>query len=58
MNGAPLFSLQIYERKAHTSALVGMPAIDLPRRCGPANHSTRSPRSPGAALVQWAETRR
>ena len=29
MNGAPLFSLEISERKAYTSALVGMPTADL-----------------------------
>jgi uncharacterized protein GlcG (DUF336 family) len=29
MNGAPLFSLEISERKAYTSALVGMRTADL-----------------------------
>ena len=29
MNGAPLFALEISERKAYTSALVGMRTLDL-----------------------------
>src|SRR3954453_16579579 len=29
MNGAPVFSLELSERKAYTSALVGMRTIDL-----------------------------
>jgi uncharacterized protein GlcG (DUF336 family) len=29
MNGAPLFSVEISERKAYTSALVGMRTLDL-----------------------------
>src|SRR5580698_6832500 len=29
MNGAPLFSLEISERKAYTSALVGMRTLDI-----------------------------
>ncbi|MBZ9866399.1 heme-binding protein [Mesorhizobium sp. CA15] len=29
MNGAPVFSLEISERKAYTSALVGMRTVDL-----------------------------
>src|ERR1700754_4575065 len=29
MNGAPVFSIELSERKAYTSALVGMPTADI-----------------------------
>ena len=35
MNGAPLFSLEISERKAYTSALVGVRTADLLALCQP-----------------------
>ena len=35
MNGAPLFSLEISERKAYTSALVGIRTADLLALCQP-----------------------
>ena len=54
MNGAPLFSLEISERKAYTSALVGCARPTFSRSSSRASRSMRSPRSAAAASAPWA----
>ena len=55
MNGAPLFSLEISERKAYTSALVRMRTADLLALVQPRDsRSTCCPRSPAADSAPWA----
>jgi uncharacterized protein GlcG (DUF336 family) len=51
MNGAPLFSLEISERKAYTSALVRMRTADLLALVQPGQPLCRSP---AAASPPWA----
>jgi uncharacterized protein GlcG (DUF336 family) len=50
MNGAPLFSLEISERKAYTSALVRMRTAS----CSRDSRSTCCPRSPAVDSARWA----
>ena len=54
MTGAPAFSLDLSERKAYTSALVGMRTADLVPSCNQARPSIPSSPSPAVDTPQWA----
>jgi len=54
MNGAPTFSIEISERKAYTSALVGVRTADLSPLCSPGRSSTLSWVYRGDVSVRWA----
>ena len=40
MSGAPAFSIELSERKAYTSALVGLRTAELSRSCSPGRSSS------------------
>src|SRR3954447_13737977 len=54
MTGAPVFSLELAERKAYTSALVASATPTSSPSCKPARSSIRSSPSPAARPPRWA----
>jgi uncharacterized protein GlcG (DUF336 family) len=54
MTAAPVFSLELSERKAYTSALVGMRTADLVPSYNQAQPSIPSSPSPAADTPRWA----
>src|ERR1700733_1500142 len=54
MTGAPAFSLELAERKAYTSALVGIRTADLVPLVQPGLTSTPSSPSPVVDTPRWA----
>jgi len=58
MTGAPAFSLELSERKAYTSALVGMRTADLVPLVQPGAELYPSSPSPAGDSPRWAEASR
>ena len=53
MNGAPVFSIELSERKAYTSALVGMRTADMLLWCSQRSRSIHSVWSLRGDFVRW-----
>ena len=54
MTGAPVFSIELSERKAYTSALVGMRTVEILPLVQPGSRFFRSAPCRGGDSVQWA----